>query len=149
MKKRLRSRRPILLIIIALFLFIADYYKDKLPDAVAPSTTLQTSIEQAYKNKLQSVQIQGKGTVVKLLPDDLKGSQHQKFILKVSKDLTVLIAHNIDLAPRINMLKKGDEIAFNGEYEYNSKGGVIHWTHHDPGKKHQDGWLEHRGKTYQ
>jgi len=92
--------------------------------------------------------VSGHGTVVKLLPDDLKGSRHQKFILKISQDLTILIAHNIDLAPKIETLKKGDQISFAGEYEYNNRGGVVHWTHHDSGKRHQDGWLKHNGKTY-
>lgn len=61
----------------------------------------------------------------------------------------MLIAHNIDLAPRINAIKVGDEVEFYGEYEWNSKGGLIHWTHTDPKGYHVDGWLKHAGKTYQ
>lgn len=53
------------------------------------------------------------------------------------------------LAPRIGGLSAGDTIAFRGEYEWNPKGGVIHWTHHDPGYRHIDGWLLHDGVTYQ
>jgi Protein of unknown function (DUF3465) len=61
----------------------------------------------------------------------------------------VLVAHNIDLAPKINRLRTRDTVEFYGEYEWNSKGGVIHWTHHDPGGQHIDGWLKHDSKTYQ
>ena len=38
---------------------------------------------------------------------------------------------------------------FYGEYEWNSEGGVIHWTHKDPAGVHVDGWLEYEGIVYQ
>lgn len=104
---------------------------------------------QAFKNRQSDVQIAGAGIVVATLPDDREGSQHQKFILKFASGQTVLVAHNIDLAPRINTLRKGDTVEFYGEYEWNSKGGVLHWTHHDPRGNHANGWLKHQGSTYQ
>lgn len=105
-------------------------------------------IASAYATQTSDLQVNSSGTVVKLLPDDNKGSRHQRFILKLSNNQTVLVAHNIDLAPKINSLRKGDIVEFNGEYEWNSKGGVIHWTHHDPVGRHQAGWLKHNGSTY-
>jgi len=60
-----------------------------------------------------------------------------------------LISHNIDLAPRIDLLEVGDEVEFFGEYEWNAKGGTIHWTHHDPKGRHEAGWLKHEGHIYQ
>ena len=85
---------------------------------------------------------------MKILPDDLKGSRHQRFLLRLSSGQTLIVAHNIDLAFRINSLSGGDKVAFYGEYEWNAKGGVIHWTHHDPSGRHAGGWLRHDGKTY-
>jgi hypothetical protein len=93
--------------------------------------------------------VTGSGTVLKILRDDTTGSRHQRIILRVGKEHTVLIAHNIDLAPRVDGIKTGDRLEFSGEYEYNSKGGVIHWTHRDPGGNHRDGWLKYQGRLYQ
>ncbi len=102
----------------------------------------------AIANQRSDVQVVGSGEVIKVLPDDTKGSQHQRFLVKVSPNDVILIAHNIDLAPRVDALKKGDSIGFNGEFEWNDKGGVVHWTHKDPRSKHVHGWLEHQGKKY-
>jgi len=106
-------------------------------------------IHYAYKNKQSDIQIQGSGVVERTLADDNEGSRHQKFILKLTGGLSILVAHNIDLAPRISSLKTGDRVEFYGEYEWNERGGVIHWTHNDPGGRHVDGWLKHNGKKYQ
>ena len=94
-------------------------------------------------------QAQGNGIVVRILSDDIDGSRHQRFILRLTSGRTLLISHNIDLAPRVSGLKEGDTVSFNGEYEANSQGGVIHWTHYDPAGRHVGGWLRHNGRTYQ
>jgi hypothetical protein len=107
------------------------------------------SLEQAIQQRTSNVQVKGTGTVIRLLKDDNRGSRHQKFILKLASNKTILIAHNIDLAPRINAISTDDIIAFYGEYEWNNKGGVVHWTHHDPNGHHIGGWLKHNGNTYQ
>lgn len=112
-------------------------------------TVADGQILQAYQNRQSNLQMQGGGKVNRILPDDNKGSRHQKFILSLSNGMTLLIAHNIDLAPRINSLQVGEVVEFYGEYEWNEKGGVVHWTHHDPGGRHIGGWLKHDGRTYQ
>ena len=56
--------------------------------------------------------------------------------------------HNIDIATRIP-LAEADPVAFRGQYEWNERGGVVHWTHHDPRGEHTPGWLKHEGRTYQ
>ena len=94
-------------------------------------------------------QVRGSGVVTRTLADDNEGSRHQRFILQLGSGRTVLVAHNIDLAPRVNTLSPGDSVSFNGVYEPNNRGGVIHWTHRDPQGQHIDGWLVHRGKRYQ
>jgi hypothetical protein len=46
-------------------------------------------------------------------------------------------------------VQTGDEISFYGEYVYNPKGGVMHWTHHAPRGDHVAGWIMHNSKKYQ
>nr|WP_314512035.1 DUF3465 domain-containing protein [uncultured Neisseria sp.] len=106
-------------------------------------------LKQAFENEQSDIQVEGEGTVWKTLPDDNKGTRHQRFILKLSSGQTLLVVHNIDLADKIKGLKKGDKVAFYGEYEWSEQGGVIHWTHHDPSGRHTDGWLKHDGRLYQ
>ncbi|WP_206500949.1 DUF3465 domain-containing protein [Vibrio paracholerae] len=106
-------------------------------------------LQQAYQSQQSDLQVQGVGQVVKVLPDDNDGSRHQKFILKLNSGQTLLVAHNIDLAPRIPNLKVGDIVEFYGEYEWNKKGGVLHWTHKDPQNRHDHGWLKHNGQVYE
>ncbi len=94
-------------------------------------------------------QLEGVGIVSRVLPDDNDGSRHQRFILRLANGRTLLVAHNIDLAPRLTGLDRGDTVAFFGEFEPNSEGGVVHWTHHDPAGRHVAGWLRHEGRTVQ
>ena len=117
-----------------------------------PQTKAQKGLEtisDAFVHQRSSVQVQASGKVKAILTADKKGSRHQRFILTLGNGLTVLVVHNIDLAPPIKDLKKGDTVQFNGEYEYNPEGGVIHWTHRDPKGVHENGWLKHSGKIYQ
>ena len=104
----------------------------------------------AYGDRRSDLMVQASGTVYRLLTDDLEGARHQRFILELSPGHTVLICHNIDIAPRVNDLREGDTIHFCGEYEWNERGGILHWTHHDPeGNDHPDGWLLHNDTYYQ
>lgn len=114
-------------------------------DGVAGSDVL---FAEAFRKQQSNVQLSGVGKIKKVLKDDNKGSRHQRILVELEIGQTLLIAHNIDLAPRIENLRQGEEIEFFGEYEWNEKGGVIHWTHHDPKGKHPDGWIKYQGRVY-
>jgi hypothetical protein len=103
----------------------------------------------AFEKHARNIQLEGQGTVVKVLPDDNDGSRHQRFIVRLSSGQTVLIAHNIDIAARVSSLNEGDVITFRGEYEWNPKGGVVHWTHRDPDGRHPAGWIKHDRQVVQ
>ena len=107
------------------------------------------ALANVFSNHESNLQVSGQGVVTRLLPDDDSGSRHQKFIIRLPSGQTLLISHNIDLAPRISSLREGDAIEFYGEYEWNEKGGVVHWTHRDPNGSHEAGWLQRQGNRYQ
>lgn len=74
-------------------------------------------LAQLFVDVQSNVQVSGTGIVVFILPDDLNGSHHQRFIIELKSKQTLLIAHNIDLAPKIDELALNDQIEFFGEYE--------------------------------
>jgi uncharacterized protein DUF3465 len=126
--------------------------------ACAPAPAIKTSgavsesdrrLARAFEQHESDVQVEGRGLVTRLLADDNEGSRHQRFIVELKTGQTILISHNIDLAPRIDTILVGDEVAFFGEYAWNSKGGTVHWTHHDPKGRHIAGWIKHQGRVYQ
>lgn len=119
--------------------------------AAATSTTSvgDKAIANAYSSHASGVEVQGKGVVSRLLPDDTQGLRHQRFIVRLASGQTLPIVHDLDIAPRLAPLEVGDTVEFRGEYIWNDQGGLVHWTHHDPSGDHQAGWLKRGGKVVQ
>ena len=138
---------PLVAILVALYIGWSQL--NHQVDPVAPTGQNDEIFANAFEKGKSDIQEEGKGIVIKILSDDNDGSRHQRFILRLDSGQTLLITHNIDLAPRVSSLSEGDGVAFYGVYEWNSKGGIIHWTHHDPNDRHMAGWLQHNGKIYQ
>ena len=103
-------------------------------------------IEGLFNQRKSNVWVVGTGRVVKLLYIDTESPRHQKFLVELSADLTIRIAHNIDIGTQAP-LKEGDQIEFKGEYEYTEQGGTVHWTHHDPDGK-PGGYISIGGKKF-
>lgn len=108
-----------------------------------------SAVSEAFASHAREVEVEESGTVVAVLGDDDEGSRHQRFLVRADSGPTVLVAHNIDLAQRVPSLRKGDRISFRGQYVWNEKGGVVHWTHRDPSGHHEAGWLKRNGETFQ
>ena len=106
-----------------------------------------SQVQELFSQQISGTMVSVQGSVIRILKDDTKGSRHQRFIVQLNDGFTVLIAHNIDLAPRIP-LNLNKEIKIFGQYEWNNKGGVIHWTHKDPQKTRAGGWVEFQGRRY-
>ena len=102
----------------------------------------------AFRARRSGVEVEAGGRVLRVLSDDREGSPHERFLVRVEGGTSVLVAHNLDLAPRVPVAP-GDSIELRGEYEWNPKGGVIHWTHRDPSGRHAAGWIRNRDRLYQ
>ena len=138
MNKAHYGTRIALLAILALVSLSCAYVNSPPADQIA----------RAFEQRQRDVAVEGEGTVSRILSDDNAGSRHQRFVVRLASGQTVLIQHNFDLAPRIENLTVGDEVSFSGEYIWNEQGGLIHWTHHDPARKHKGGWIKHGDKLF-
>ncbi|MEM9165431.1 MAG: DUF3465 domain-containing protein [Planctomycetota bacterium] len=124
------------------------------PREAAPGTAATTAadgesaIRALINTRTSGEMVELHAEIVKLLPDDNEGSRHQRILLELKTGGTMLVAHNIDLAERIPA-EEGDWITVYGQYEWNDKGGVLHWTHHDPKNWREGGWIEHAGVRYE
>ncbi len=118
------------------------------PSDSQPAKVGQSDIRSLYNAQRSGVMVSTVANVTRILKDDNDGSRHQRFLIKIPDGLTLLVAHNIDLAPRVP-LGENDQVSIRGQYEWNNKGGVLHWTHHDPNQRHPGGWIMYQGKKYQ
>ena len=102
-----------------------------------------------YHNHQSNVEVTADGSVVRLLPDRTSSTgTHEQFIVKLSSgDITIEVEHNISIAARVPVAL-GDHVIVHGEYIWNSQGGLIHFTHHDPNGSHEGGYIQDNGKTY-
>lgn len=122
--------------------------EDLVSTDASTATDGSSAVEDLFTQERSGVMVTVRGEVVHILPDDNEGSRHQRFLVELSTERTLLIAHNIDLAPRVP-LGEGDTVLIRGQYEWSEKGGTLHWTHHDPGNRREGGWIEHGGTRYE
>lgn len=110
------------------------------------------SVEVAFAQRMSRIPLTAVGKVIKLLPDDIEGTHHQRFIIEVHSGHTILIANNLQRAYR-SPVKMADRVEIHGTYIWNKYGGLIHNTHHtdrtqpNPGEEHEDGYINFIGKN--
>lgn len=158
---KLLSQRASLLAIIMLTTFLTwtagctdARHKHRIEETetgvVDPGTQADGGDEaviKAQKKHRKKVEVTLTARVKELLPPDTDGSPHQRFLLELSNGTTVLVAHNTDLAPAVPC-HEGDLLTLHGEYIWNKLGGVLHYTHHST-NRHESGWIQFNGQTYQ
>ncbi|GAA0212880.1 hypothetical protein GCM10009123_20230 [Kangiella japonica] len=127
---------------------IGDSHKGELNHSEEQNSNAHKTLQGYFDKKVSGKMITINAKITKVLRDDLHPPRHQRFIIKLDNNLTVLVTHNTDLAPRVKSIKAGEWIKVTGQYEWNSKGGVIHWTHHDPQGRRDGGQIIYKGKVY-
>lgn len=115
----------------------------------ARAASSPAEISRAFATRTTLRQILVRAAVRKVLPDDIQGDRHQRFLVALADGRTLLVAHNIDLAARVPDLRPNTTIYLQGEFVWSAAGGVLHWTHKDPRGRHLDGWIQYFGKRYQ
>ena len=81
-----------------------------------------------------------------------RSGTHEGFLLHLSggegHGLTVRVEANLDMTGPLP-IQEGEAVRVRGEYVYDPRGGLIHWTHRDPRGRHPAGFVEIHGHRYQ
>jgi hypothetical protein len=148
-RRRLQAAGAALLLALVATL-AAEWPFGAAPPAARPAAGTrgdEARIEAAFREGRGDFFVELPARVTAILPDDDDGSRHQRFLVELSGGRTLLVAHNIDLAPRVPV-REGDAVLLRGEYAWNERGGVVHWTHRDPQGRREGGFVEHAGRRY-
>lgn len=116
------------------------------PSAVAGDNA---TVLREFERHGDKVELTATGVVDRVLSDqDGPTGPHERFIMRLPDvGMTVLVEHNLSLAQRVPV-SAGEPVVVHGEYIWNPQGGLLHFTHHDPDRRHEGGWVVYRGKRY-
>jgi hypothetical protein len=104
----------------------------------------------AFASARSHVEVVAGGTVTRIFGTQPGvSSPHEGFLMRLNSncDVTIRVEANVDFTGEFP-LKTGDAVVVKGEYEYYSRGGVIHWTHRDPRGRHEGGYIQTAGRIY-
>lgn len=75
--------------------------------------------------------------------------RHEAFDVRRDDGSTMEVVDNVSIAPEIPV-SPGDRVAIKGDEVTDDRTGrpLVHWTHHDPDGRHEDGYLVLRGRLY-
>jgi hypothetical protein len=73
---------------------------------------------------------------------------HEQFDIRADDGSALRVVDNVTIAPRVPV-KPGDRVIVQGDLvDAHGKRPIVHWTHHDPGHRHADGFIEFGGRMY-
>jgi hypothetical protein len=104
----------------------------------------------AFSAQRSGVEVVAQGSVTRVLGVQAgRSSPHEGFLLRLDSGcaIVVRVEVNTDFTGTIP-LSIGQRVLVKGDYEYYSRGGVIHWTHRDPRGRHENGYVDVNGTMY-
>ncbi len=114
-----------------------------------PTATIDdAAVLQLQTDQAKKIEVTVTAPVQKLLKEDTKGLPHQRFLIQLSNETTILVANDLKYGTFVP-LQPGDIVTIHGEYIWNRLGGVIHWTHKSDNPNHEGGWIELKGVRYE
>jgi hypothetical protein len=73
--------------------------------------------------------------------------EHEEFAAQTAAG-PIDVIDNVGIAPRVPV-QPGERITVRGEMVHDpGKPPIVHWTHHDPDKTHEDGFIRLQGRVY-
>lgn len=138
-----------LALIALLTQFAAGACTSLSPAATAGISPDNAAVRAAFERHAENVELTASGAIDRVLSDqDGPSGPHERFIVRLpDMGLTVLVEHNLSIAPRVPVVV-GELIVVHGEYVWNAQGGLLHFTHHDPGRSHEGGYVVYGGRRY-
>lgn len=114
-----------------------------VPYAVDDAQIIQAQSQQARK-----VELTVTAPIEKLLREEDYREPHQRFLLILSNGTTVLVANDLQYGTYAPV-QAGNVVRIHGEYIWNERGGVLHWTHKSDEPRHESGYIDFNGMRYQ
>ncbi len=105
----------------------------------------------AFAGGQSHVEVVARGNVTRILGTRAgRSGSHEGYLVRLDSgcDLVVKVETNVTLTGPVP-LHTGEPVIVKGEYEFYSLGGVIHWTHRDPEGRHEGGYVQAGGSTFQ
>lgn len=122
------------------------------PSGTAGGDAGNAAVYAAWAQQRSGIEVTASGSVAKVLGTRRGPSgYHTGFLLHLrgaeGRGLTVRVEDNVDLTGPLPV-RAGDDAEVRGEYIYDPRGGLIHYTHRDPRGRHAGGYVRLNNRMY-
>ena len=119
----------------------------------ASDTAQNRLVYDAWRSQRSHVEVTASGSVARIFGIHVGPSgAHEGFLLHLAgaegRGLTVRVEDNVDLTGPLD-LAEGQSVEVRGEYIFDPRGGIVHYTHRDPRGRHAAGYVRVGDKFYQ